>query len=85
MHAAPAFFEHLEGVFERRCGVGMAPERVRAALGGEPGSDSVGLGNVDERLRRVFGDPYGLVVATAPGAGMKVSLRVPKWHPGVHA
>ena len=66
-------------------GVGMAPERVRAALRGEPGSDSVGLGNVDERLRMVFGDAYGLTVATAPGAGMKVSMRVPKFHPGVRA
>jgi two-component system LytT family sensor kinase len=66
-------------------GLGMAPERVRAALSGEPGTDSVGLGNVDERLRKIFGDPYGLTVATAPGAGTKVSLRVPKFQPGVHA
>jgi two-component system LytT family sensor kinase len=63
----------------------MAPERVRAALAGEPGTDSVGLGNVDERLRKIFGDPYGLTVATAPGAGTKVSLRIPKFQPGVHA
>ncbi|MGQ0632340.1 MAG: sensor histidine kinase [Sporichthyaceae bacterium] len=63
-------------------GVGMAPERVRAALSGEPGTDSVGLGNVDERLRTLFGDGYGLVVATAPGAGTKVSMRVPKFSPG---
>jgi two-component system LytT family sensor kinase len=66
-------------------GVGMVPERVRAALAGEPGTDSIGLGNVDERLRKIFGDVYGLVVATAPGAGTKVSLRVPKFQPGVHA
>ncbi len=66
-------------------GVGMAPERVRAALSGEPGTDSVGLGNVDERLRRIFGDAYGLTVATAPGAGTKVTVRVPKFQPGVHA
>jgi two-component system LytT family sensor kinase len=66
-------------------GVGMLPERVRAALAGEPGSDSVGLGNVDERLRTFFGDAYGLTVATAPGAGTKVSMRVPKFHPGVRA
>ncbi|MGQ0626202.1 MAG: sensor histidine kinase [Sporichthyaceae bacterium] len=66
-------------------GVGMAPERVRAALSGEPGTDSVGLGNVDERLRTLFGDGYGLVVATAPGAGTKVSLRVPKFSPGARA
>ena len=66
-------------------GVGMAPERVREALSGEPGSDHVGLGNVDERLRTIFGDAYGLTVATAPGAGTKVSVKVPKFQPGVHA
>ncbi|MBA3744040.1 sensor histidine kinase [Sporichthya sp.] len=66
-------------------GVGMAPERVREALSGEPGSDHVGLGNVDERLRTIFGDEYGLTVATAPGAGTKVSFNVPKFQPGVHA
>jgi two-component system LytT family sensor kinase len=65
-------------------GVGMVPERVQAALAGEPGTDSIGLCNVDERLRKIFGDVYGLVVATAPGAGTKVSLRVPKFQPGVH-
>ena len=47
--------------------------------------DSVGLGNVDERLRSTFGDDYGLVVETAPGAGTKVTVRVPKYAPGVHA
>ncbi|GAB3400262.1 histidine kinase [Flindersiella endophytica] len=66
-------------------GVGMDPELVRATLAGQPGSDSVGLGNVDERLRAVFGEPYGLVVETAKGAGTKVSMRIPKFHPGVRA
>ncbi len=65
-------------------GVGMEPEQVLANLVGE-GGDHVGLGNVDERLRSVFGDEHGLVVETAPGAGTKVSLRVPKYSPGVHA
>lgn len=66
-------------------GVGMDPERLRSSLAREPGSDSIGLGNVDERLRAVFGDDYGLVVETAPGSGTKVSLRVPKYKAGVHA
>jgi two-component system LytT family sensor kinase len=66
-------------------GVGMDPEVVRRTLAGEPSGDSVGLGNVDERLRAVFGDGYGLVVETAPGAGTKVSMRVPKYRSGVHA
>lgn len=66
-------------------GVGMDPERLRRTLAGSPDGDSVGLGNVDERLRTVFGDEYGLVVETAPGAGTKVRMRVPKYAAGVHA
>ena len=66
-------------------GVGSDPEDVRAALAGESHRDSVGLANVDGRLRQVYGDRHGLVVETAPGAGTKVSFRVPKYAPGVHA
>ena len=66
-------------------GVGEDPDVVRRALAGDAGLDSVGLGNVDGRLRSTFGDDYGLVVETAPGAGTKVVVRVPKFAPGVHA
>ncbi len=45
----------------------------------------VGLANVDDRLRSAFGDDFGLVVETALGAGTKVSMRVPKFHPGVRS
>jgi two-component system LytT family sensor kinase len=65
-------------------GVGEDPERVRRALAGDASTDSVGLANVDERLRSCFGDEYGLVVETAPGAGTRVTVRVPKYAPGVH-
>jgi two-component system LytT family sensor kinase len=65
-------------------GSGEDPERVRRALAGDSGLDSVGLGNVDARLRGTFGDDYGLVVETAPGAGTRVVVRVPKFAPGVH-
>ena len=65
-------------------GVGEDPERVRRVLAGDPSSGSVGLANVDERLRTAFGDDYGLVVETAPGAGTKVVVRLPKFRPGVH-
>jgi two-component system LytT family sensor kinase len=64
-------------------GVGADPEVVRAALVG--GQAGVGLSNVDSRLRQVFGDRHGLVVETAPGAGTKVTLRIPKFAPGAHA
>jgi two-component system LytT family sensor kinase len=66
-------------------GVGEDPEKVRRALAGDAALDSVGLGNVDSRLRNSFGDDYGLVVETAPGAGTKVIVRVPKFAPGVRA
>ena len=64
-------------------GVGSDPDVVRAVLAGEQDGDSVGLGNVDARLRQVYGDDHGLVVETAPGAGTKVSFRVPKFTPGI--
>ena len=65
-------------------GSGEDPERVRRALAGDAALDSVGLGNVDSRLRHAFGDDHGLVVETAPGAGTKVTVRIPKFAPGVH-
>jgi two-component system LytT family sensor kinase len=70
-------------------GVGMDPEALAAgvaeAANGDDSGQHVGLSNVDERLRSVFGDHFGLVVETAPGEGTKVSMRVPKFHPGVRA
>lgn len=71
-------------------GAGTDPERVRRALAGIPADDpagrhSIGLGNVDARLRAVYGDDHGLVVETAPGAGTRVTVRVPKFAPGVRA
>jgi len=64
-------------------GIGEEPDKVRAALLGE--TDSHGLGNVDARMRTTYGDAYGLVVETAPGAGTKVTARFPKYAPGVRA
>lgn len=66
-------------------GIGADPQRIRSILDGAHASDSIGLGNVDARLRQVYGDEFGLVVETAPGAGTKVSFRVPKFAPGIHA
>jgi two-component system LytT family sensor kinase len=35
-------------------------------------------------LRRVYGDEYGLVVETACGLGMKITVRVPKYQAGIN-
>jgi LytS/YehU family sensor histidine kinase len=67
-------------------GVGMDPDKLRALLAASDGRGphrGIGLRNVDDRLRQVYGEEYGLVIETAVGAGMKVSFRVPKCHTGV--
>ncbi|MBT0566599.1 histidine kinase [Williamsia sp. CHRR-6] len=78
-------------------GKGMDPELLRsgaidAVVPSGSGSTTagaesahVGLANVDDRLRAAFGNDYGLVVETAPGAGTKVTMRIPKFRPGVTA
>ncbi|HEY9523916.1 MAG TPA: histidine kinase [Thermopolyspora sp.] len=66
-------------------GLGIDPDLLRRILAGDErsGSSGIGLANVDERLRQVYGDEYGLVVETDRGAGTKVNVRLPKYHPGV--
>jgi len=64
-------------------GMGMEPDVAEAILAGRGGADSVGLANVDRRLRHVYGDWYGLVVETAAGAGTRVVVRIPRFQPGV--
>ncbi|MGW7366423.1 histidine kinase [Streptomyces sp. NPDC054841] len=66
-------------------GVGMDPAELRRILAGEGSrSSGIGLSNVDERLRQVYGDDYGLVIETGTGAGMKITARIPKYRAGVH-
>ncbi|MEI2774519.1 MAG: histidine kinase [Tetrasphaera sp.] len=62
-------------------GVGADPARIAAVLDGTDPGDSHGIGNVDSRLRALYGDDHGLVVETAPGAGTRVSFRIPKFAP----
>ncbi|MFJ6700214.1 sensor histidine kinase [Streptomyces sp. NPDC091272] len=67
-------------------GVGMDPDRLRRILAGqEPTASGIGLSNVDERLRQVYGDDYGMVIETGIGAGMKITVRIPKYRAGVHS
>ncbi|MDT8916168.1 histidine kinase [Amycolatopsis sp. PS_44_ISF1] len=63
-------------------GVGLDPAHAADILAGRAG-DGLGLTNVDRRLRTVYGAWYGLTVETAPGAGTRVVVRVPRFQPGV--
>ncbi|MCX4694465.1 histidine kinase [Streptomyces sp. NBC_01408] len=68
-------------------GIGMDPALLRRILAGEHGASSSGIGlpNVDERIRQVYGDAYGPVIETGVGAGMKITIRIPKFRAGVHS
>ena len=66
-------------------GIGMEPTLAADVLAGRGDPHSVGLANVDRRLRTVYGAYYGLVVETAPAAGTRVIVRVPRFQPGVVA
>jgi two-component system LytT family sensor kinase len=58
-------------------GAGADPRHMKDILTGREPSDSVGLRNVDERLRTIFG--HGLTVETVTGVGTKVTMRLPKY------
>ncbi|NIJ13305.1 two-component system LytT family sensor kinase [Saccharomonospora amisosensis] len=64
-------------------GAGMDPEHAKALLAGGGAATSMGLANVDRRLRNVYGPWFGLVVETAPDEGTRVIVRVPRFQPGV--
>ncbi|MFA5383098.1 MAG: histidine kinase [Eubacteriales bacterium] len=59
-------------------GVGIQPERLPEILKPGVGSgNGVGLSNVNERLKSLFGEDYGLKIESTPGVGTSVFFRVP--------
>jgi two-component system LytT family sensor kinase len=53
-------------------GVGMTEERLGQALG-----DGIGLSNVNERLRTIYGANYHLKLTSVPGKGTCASVAIP--------
>lgn len=60
-------------------GAGVDPQHLADVLAGRRASASVGLRNVDERLRATFGNDHGLTIETGVGAGTKITMRLPKF------
>jgi LytS/YehU family sensor histidine kinase len=59
-------------------GPGIPPQRLAEILGPERAETrSIGLRNVDGRLRALYGDDHGLVIKSAPDKGTRVGLRIP--------
>jgi two-component system, LytTR family, sensor kinase len=54
-------------------GLGMTEERLVHALG-----DGIGLSNVDERLRVIYGANYHLKLTSVPGEGTCASVAIPE-------
>jgi LytS/YehU family sensor histidine kinase len=62
-------------------GVGMEPARIpellRPGAPGLRGDHGLGLANINERLRRLYGDNYRLAIDSSPGEGTTTTLRIP--------
>src|SRR5215468_5117262 len=54
-------------------GLGMTEDRLAHALGG-----GIGLSNVNERLRTIYGAHYQLKMKSVPGVGTSVSIEIPE-------
>ena len=54
-------------------GLGMTEERLEQALGG-----GIGLSNVNERLRTIYGAHYQLKLTSVPGQGTCASVEIPE-------
>jgi len=63
-------------------GVGMPGDVAKALLQKRNGS-GVGLRNVNDRLRSVYGPEHGLEIWSQPLGGTRVTFSVPKFKPGV--
>jgi two-component system LytT family sensor kinase len=67
-------------------GVGMARDQLQRVLNARRNSSfGVGLNNVHERLRTIYGPEHGVQVESSPGEGTKVGFAVPKYHAGAVA
>jgi sensor histidine kinase YesM len=54
-------------------GLGMTEDRLENALGG-----GIGLSNVNERLRTIYGASYELKLSSIPGRGTCASVQIPE-------
>jgi signal transduction histidine kinase len=59
-------------------GVGMDPEQLESLLQpGDESNKSIGMKNVDARLRMLYGSEYRLAIESQPDKGTRVTVRIP--------
>src|SRR5436190_1922604 len=66
MHRRNAIIEVIDD------GLGMTADQLEHALG-----EGIGLSNVNERLRTIYGNKYALRLQSVPGQGTSVSIEIP--------
>ncbi|MBB6733984.1 sensor histidine kinase [Cohnella zeiphila] len=63
-------------------GIGMDPELAGSLLTEEAAdkqkTGGIGLANVDERIKLICGQAYGIRIDTEPGAGTRIRIRLPR-------
>lgn len=71
-----AYRDHYEVSVEDN-GKGMPEEIIDKVLNGGFGNDRIGLYNVDQRLREVYGKENGLIIDSSLGEGTKITFKIP--------
>lgn len=59
-------------------GVGIEPQRIKVLLSENGMTGCIGIANVNNRLKNVFGPEYGLQINSTYGQGTEVILHIPK-------
>jgi two-component system, LytTR family, sensor kinase len=54
-------------------GMGMSPERLSEVYGG-----GIGISNVHERLRLLYGDQFDMDIRSQPGEGTQIRIEIPE-------
>jgi two-component system sensor histidine kinase LytS len=58
-------------------GVGMKNELVKKIIEYNPARKNIGLSNVHNRLKNIYGNDYGLQIESWPGRGTRVTIPIP--------
>ena len=67
-------------IIVRDDGVGMDAQKLQAltrSLSREERSSHIGLRNIQNRIRLMYGEPFGLYLSSSPGEGTSVTVMLP--------
>jgi two-component system sensor histidine kinase YesM len=68
--------EHFLYIEIKDDGIGMTKEKLREIQNGTP-ITGIGIKNVNERLKIIYGDMFAMEMDSSPGNGLAVTLKIP--------